>query len=224
MGSAAGRSTRSRASSRSPSAARRRIRGAAGRTSGSSTRPTTGATTSCSATSSGGTTPSGCTCTWGSRAPTARSPCTTRSGTSCRSCSRSRPARRSSRTSTRASIRPGRRSSRACSRAAASRTRTATGGLATTTSRFLYTTRVDHRAHAALVERAAASRVSDRRDPDLRRPARSRRGAVAGGALLRARRPLRAGATTRASRCPTCRTGCSRRTCGARSATACRAS
>ena len=33
---------------------------------------------------------------------------------------------------------------------------------------------VDRRAHAALVERAPASRIPDRRDPDLRRAARSR--------------------------------------------------
>ena len=85
---------------------------------------------------------------------------------------------------------------------------------------FLYRTGLDHRAHAALVERPPASRLSDHRDPHLRRAARPRRGAVARGALLRARRALRAGATTRASRCPTCRTGCSRRTCGGRSATA----
>ena len=85
---------------------------------------------------------------------------------------------------------------------------------------FLYRDRLDHRAHADLVERPPAPRLPDDRDPDLRRPARPRRGAVARGALLRARRSLRPRATTRASRCPTCRTGCSRRTCGGRSATA----
>ena len=36
---------------------------------------------------------------------------------------------------------------------------------------------VDHRAHPALVERPAASRLPDRRDQDLRRAARPRRGA-----------------------------------------------
>ena len=42
---------------------------------------------------------------------------------------------------------------------------------------------LDHGAHAALVERAAAPRVPDGRDPDLRRPARPRRVAVARGAV-----------------------------------------
>ena len=51
---------------------------------------------------------------------------------------------------------------------------------------------LDHRAHPALVERSAASRVPDRRDPHLRRPARSRRVAVARGALRRADGPHRA--------------------------------
>ena len=40
----------------------------------------------------------------------------------------------------------------------------------------------DRRAHAALVERPTASRVPDRRDPDLRRAARPRRGPVPRGA------------------------------------------
>ena len=52
--------------------------------------------------------------------------------------------------------------------------------------------RLDHRAHADLVERAPAPRLPDRRDPDLRRPARPRRGAVPRRALLRAGRALRA--------------------------------
>ena len=38
--------------------------------------------------------------------------------------------------------------------------------------RFLYETRVDRRAHPALVERPAASRLPHRRDPDLRRASR----------------------------------------------------
>ena len=42
--------------------------------------------------------------------------------------------------------------------------------------------RLDRRAHAALVERPPAPRLPDRRDPDLRRAARPRRGASAGGA------------------------------------------
>ena len=167
-----------------------RIRGAAGRTSGSSTRRTTGGTTSSSATSSGGTTPSACTCTSGSRAPTARSRCTTRCATSCPSCSRSPRARRSSRRSTPACTRRAPRSSRACSRAAASRT--PYGELAGLRGLRLVPLphRLDHRAHADLVERAAAPRLPDRRDPHLRRPARPRRGAVARRALLRARRAL----------------------------------
>ena len=49
--------------------------------------------------------------------------------------------------------------------------------------RFLYDTGSIDRAHAALVERPPAPRVSDGRDPHLRRAARARRGAVAGGAL-----------------------------------------
>ena len=38
---------------------------------------------------------------------------------------------------------------------------------------YLYTNRLGRRAHAAVVERPAASAVPDRRDPDLRRPARA---------------------------------------------------
>ena len=48
--------------------------------------------------------------------------------------------------------------------------------------------RLGHRAHAALVERPAAPRVPDGRDPDLRRAARPRGGAGAGRARHRARR------------------------------------
>ncbi len=80
--------------------------------------------------------------------------------------------------------------------------------------------RLDRRAHADLVERAAAPHVPDRRDPDLRRAARHRGGALARGAL-RTRSPRASRArSTRASRCPSCRTGSSRRTSGARSGTA----
>ena len=43
---------------------------------------------------------------------------------------------------------------------------------------FLYRTGSIDRAHAALVERPAAPRLPDGRDPDLRRAARPRRGAV----------------------------------------------
>ena len=65
---------------------------------------------------------------------------------------------------------------------------------------------IDHRAHAAVVERSPAPRLPDDRDPDLRRTTRSRRGASRGGALSRARGEMRARRTTRASRCPICRT------------------
>ena len=64
---------------------------------------------------------------------------------------------------------------------------------------------LDRRAHAALVERAAASRVPDGRDPHLRRAARPRRGAVARRADGRrsrraARAPRRGRADARRSR------------------------
>ena len=63
------------------------------------------------------------------------------------------------------------------------------------------------RAHPAVVERAAASRLPDGRDPHLRRPARRRRRPGP-----RRRSPWRSprasrGRSTRASRCPCCRTG-----------------
>ena len=80
--------------------------------------------------------------------------------------------------------------------------------------------RLDHRAHADLVERPAAPRVPDRRDPHLRRPARPRRGAVARGARLRAGRAVRARLRRRRAAARSGRTGCSRRTSGGRSATA----
>ena len=67
--------------------------------------------------------------------------------------------------------------------------------------------RLDHRAHAAVVEREAASRLPDGRDPHLRRPARPRRVAVARRALRRARRHASRGRSTRARRSPTSRTG-----------------
>ncbi len=47
---------------------------------------------------------------------------------------------------------------------------------------------LDHGAHAALVERPPSSRVPDRRNPDLRRPARPCRSPVACRAHVRARR------------------------------------
>ena len=85
--------------------------------------------------------------------------------------------------------------------------------------------RLDRRAHPALVERPPAPRLPDGRDPDLRRAARPRprrsrspRSAYALAARMRAR------ASTRASRSRPSRTGCSRRTSGARSATGSRAS
>ena len=103
----------------------------------------------------------------------------TRCATSSPSCSRSRRARRSSEdVNTRPALgahadlhallpalrRPGR------VRRAGRRTRRYV--------RFLYDDGLDHRAHAALVERAPAPRVPDGRDPDLRRAARARRGAA----------------------------------------------
>ena len=152
-----------------------RIRGRAGRTSGSSTRRTTAEMTSLTATSSGAITLAS-THASASAAPTARSPCTMRCAASCRSCSRSRPARRSSRASTAACIPRARRSSRARSRAAGSRTPTTAGRASRSTSGCSPLARAFITgAHAALVERPAAPRVPDGRDPDLRRPARPRR-------------------------------------------------
>ena len=163
---------------------------ARGRSSGSSTRRTTGATTSSCATSSGATTPSASTSTSASAAPTAR--CGLNAlRTCCPSCWRSRRARRSSRASTRACTRRARRSSRASSRAAASPTRSRLARVRALRPLPLRD-RLDHRAHAALVERPAAPRLPDRRDPDLRRAARSRRGAGARGARVRARGAARA--------------------------------
>ena len=162
-----------------------------GRTSGSSTRRTTVATTSCSATSSGGTTPSGSTSTSASAARTARSRSRTGCATCCPSCWRCRRARRSSRTSTPGCTRPGRRSSRASSRAAACRTRTRLAGVRGLRPLPLRDG-LDHRAHAALVERPAAPRVPDGRDPHRRRAARPGRGSGAGGVRDLARRADRA--------------------------------
>ena len=202
------RSSSARSPSRSGSRSARpaRIRGARGRSSGSSTRRTTAATTRSSATSSGATTPSACTSTSASTAPTARSASARRSATTCRSCSRSPRARRSSRASSAASTRRARRSSRGCSRAAA--IPDALGGWDEweTLRPLPLRDRLDHRAHADLVERAAAPHVPDGRDPDLRRAARRRRVALARGArATRSPRGSRA-RSTRASRCPTCRT------------------
>ncbi len=84
--------------------------------------------------------------------------------------------------------------------------------------------RLDHRAHAGLVERAPASRVPDGRVPHLRRAAGCRRGTRAVGVDLLARRAVRAGARRGRAAAVAGRTGCSRRTCGARSGTGCRAS
>ena len=66
---------------------------------------------------------------------------------------------------------------------------------------------LDHRAHAAVVERQAASRLPDGRDPHLRRPARPRRVAVARRALRRAHGAHRAGDRRGRDRSPTSRTG-----------------
>ena len=86
---------------------------------------------------------------------------------------------------TRTCIPPAPRSSRGCSRAAESPTPSATGPSTRSTSAFS-TTQVDHRAHAALVERPAAPRVPDRRAADLRRPAGARRVAGARSVDVRA--------------------------------------
>ena len=67
--------------------------------------------------------------------------------------------------------------------------------------------RLDRRAHAALVERPPAPRLPDRRDPDLRRPARAGRGPCADRVRLRAHRADRFARWTRASRCPRRRRG-----------------
>ena len=117
---------------------------------------------------------------------------TTGCATCCPSCSRSRRARRSSRASTRASTPRAPRSSRASSRAAASPTRSTTGTTYERVRPLPLRDGLDHRAHPAVVERPAAPRLPDGRDPDLRRPARPRRGAGARGARRVARRPDRA--------------------------------
>ena len=75
-----------------------------------------------------------------------------------------------------------RRSSRACSRAAACRTPTATGQGYEAYVRHALRDGLDRRAHADLVERPAAPRLPDGRDPHLRRAARPGRVAGAGAA------------------------------------------
>ena len=196
-----------------------RTRGAAGRTSASSTRRTTGGTTSSSSTWSGATTPSGSTSTSGSRAATARSRSATRCGASFRAA----------RAVGQLAVRRGGRHGPALGAHAdlhahvpalrdPGRLRRLAGVRGLRLVPLPHG--LDRRAHAALVERAPAPRVSDRRDPDLRRAARPRRVAEPRRARVRTRRARARGPTTRASRCPTCRTACSRRTCGARSATA----
>ena len=107
------------------------------------------------------------------------------------SCSRCRRARRSSRTSI-----TGLHSARTqiftrFSRAAGSRTCSPLGRVRALRPVPLRHG-LDHRAHAALVERAAAPRVPDRRDQDLRRAARARRGAIARRPAVRARSADRA--------------------------------
>ena len=83
--------------------------------------------------------------------------------------------------------------------------------------------RLDHRAHADLVERSPASRVSRRSRSASRRPARSRE-AQSLAAFCYAWPSAAPARSTRGRRCRACRTACSRRTSGGRSATACRAS
>ena len=116
----------------------------------------------------------------------------TRSATGCPSCSPCRRAPRSTRASTRGSTRRGPRCSPASSPAAACRSAFGSWDAHAEYVRFLYETGVGRRADAALVERASAPRFPDRRDPDLRRAARRRRGAVprrADGLAHRALRP-----------------------------------
>ena len=206
------------ASSGSGSAPRARIRGARWQDQRIIDTPHYRRTTSCCATSSGATTPSASTSTSASAAPTARS----------RVCNalRALPARAARALGSSpfvegvdtACIRRARRSSRASSPAAASPTPT-TAGTGGGVRPLPLPDGLDHRAHADLVERAAAPRLPDRRDPHLRRAARPRRGAARSRRSrysLAARSPAR---STRASRCRTCRTGCSRRTSGGRSGT-----
>ena len=158
-----------RAAGRADGAPPRRDRehtpGRTGRSSASSTRRTTGETTSCSATSSGATTRSACTSTSRSTGRIGRSRSWRRCATSSRSYSRCRRALRSSRASTPACTRRGRRSSRASFRAAACRMRFRPRAEVRELRSLPLRHGLDHRAHAALVERPAAPRLPDRGDP-----------------------------------------------------------
>ena len=80
--------------------------------------------------------------------------------------------------------------------------------------------RLDHRAHAAVVERSPAPRLPHGRDPDLRRPAGAARGRFARRLRGFARRSRSRAPTTRATPSSRFRTATSRRTSGAPSATA----
>ena len=131
------------------------------------------------------------TSTSGSTAPTVRSASVRRSATICPSCSRSPRARRSWRASSAGSTRRARRSSPGVP-ALRDPGRARRLGRMGDVRALPLRDRLDHRAHADLVERAPAPRLPDGGDPDLRRAARPRRVALARGAQLRAGRADRA--------------------------------
>ena len=160
---------------------RARTRSPAGRTRRSSTRRTTTWSSRPCATWPGATTRSASTCTPASAAPTGRSRSRARFAACCPSCWPRRAARPGWRIATPTCTRPARRCSRSSSRAAGSPT---AGGLGRVRRVRALPDRdaVDPRAHRDLVERAPAPGVPDRRDADLRRPARVRPGGGAGGA------------------------------------------
>ena len=142
-----------------------------------------------------------------SAGPTGRSRSRRRSATGSRSCSPSRPARPSLE-----GVDTGLHSARTqvftrffprCGVPDALRLVGRAGGLRPLSLRD----GLDRRADAALVERPPAPRVPHGRDPHLRRPAGSRRGAVARRADGRRSRRAARGRSTRASRSPSSRTG-----------------
>ena len=98
-----------------------------------------------------------------------------------------------------ACTRRARRSSRRASRAAGSRTPSASWRRLRRLRRLPGAHELDRRAHAALVERAPAPHLRDRRGADLRRPVERRGVDRAGRAGHRLRGPGRRSTTTRAS-------------------------
>ena len=197
-----------------------RTRGARGRSSGSSTPRTTAAARRGSSTSPGATTRSRCTSTSACAAPTGRSP----SATTCARCCPDLLA-----LSANSPFLDGRDSGLHSARTQIFTKSFPRCGVHEPFGDWASLRRLrglprrhelDRGAHAALVERAAAPRLRHRRVPDLRR-ADARRGLDRagrpdhrlhrpGGARLRRRRAAGAGR----------RGATSRRTCGARSATA----